>query len=253
MRTSALVRITGGLAAALLGVTLLGSAPSYADEPPLPVVVDDTVSIYPGQSAELNVLANDSSPSGDDLALCRFPSPDLAGTKIPTVMALDEGSAGIGDPGDLAVVSTPRAHGTHVIDYYVCDHTHLVPAHLTVTILPVAPVVVHKIAGKPGRLSVTNKNTASISFWYGDPHAARPDARVRIPAGATRTVPVRRHKIVWLALIGTSGGKSSLLGSPGIADMGVVRDIRLRPGTELPPPPKHPELRTGSWYAALSR
>ncbi|MFC6343499.1 Ig-like domain-containing protein, partial [Nocardioides hankookensis] len=211
MRTSALVRFTGGLAATLLGLTLLGVAPSYADEPPLPVVVDDTVSIYPGQSAELNVLTNDSSPSGDDLALCRFPSLDFDGPRIPTVLAVDNGSSGAGEPGDVAIISSPRAHGTHVIDYYVCDHTHLVPAHLTVEVLPVAPVVVHKVAGKPGRLSVTNKNSATIRFWYGDPRAARPDARVAVPAGATRTVPVRRHKIVWIAVIGSGGGKASLL------------------------------------------
>src|SRR4051812_32172865 len=177
MRTSALVRFTGGLAAALLGVPLLGTAPSYADEPPLPVVVDDTISVYPGQSAQLNVLTNDSSPSGDDLALCRFPTLDFDGPRMPSVFALDAGSAGAGEPGDVAVVSTPRAHGTHIIDYYVCDHTHLVPAHLTVEILPVAPVLVHKITGKPGRLSVTNKNSAAIRFWYGDRRAERPDAR----------------------------------------------------------------------------
>src|SRR6478735_9777506 len=89
MRTSALVRITGGLAASVLGLTLLGTAPAMADEPPLPVVVDDTVTLYPGQTTQLNVLANDSSPSGDDLALCRFPETTLLGKKIPPVIVSD--------------------------------------------------------------------------------------------------------------------------------------------------------------------
>jgi hypothetical protein len=235
MRTSALVRLTGGLAASVLGLTLLGAAPAIADEPPLPVVVDDTVTIYPGQMTQLNVLANDSAPSGDDLALCRFPELDPLSNKMPAVFVSDVEFAG--KPGEMGIMAAPRAHGTHVIDYYVCDHTHLVPAHLTVVIKAVAPVSVHKVAGKPGRLRVTNHNDRAVSFWYGDPRAVDPDARVKIAAGETRIVRVQRYKIVWMALIGSSSGKSSMFASPGIADMGTVRNIKLK-GEPLPKPKK---------------
>jgi hypothetical protein len=250
MRTSALVRITGGLAACLLGLTLLGTAPAIADEPPLPIVVDDTVTLYPGQLAQLNVLANDTSPSGDDLALCRFPESDLLSKKVPAVMVSDVGFAG--ETGDLGVIVAPRARGTHVIDYYVCDHTHLVPAHLTVEVKAVAPVVVHKVAGKPGRLRVTNRNDRTIRFWYGDPTADDPDGRVKVGAGETRTVRVQRHRIAWMALIGVRAGKASMFTSPGIADMGIVRDIKLK-GEPLPKP-KKPDLGDiedvlGRWQA----
>jgi hypothetical protein len=240
MRTSALVRFTGGLAASILGLTLLGVAPATADEPALPVVVDDTVTLYPGQMTELDVLANDSSPSGDDLALCRFPETDL-GKRPPAVMVIHESMLFTGtsaDPGDVSILVAPRAHGTHVIDYYVCDHTHLVPAKLTVVVGEVAPVNVSKVSGKRGLLKVTNHNEKAIRFWFGDPRAVRPDGRVKIPAGKTRTVHVQRHRIVWVALIGAGSGKASMFSSPGIADLGIVRNIKLR-GEPLPRPKKH--------------
>lgn len=239
MRTSALVRFTGGLAASVLGLTLLGIAPASAAEPPLPVVVDDTVTLYPGQTTQLNVLTNDTSPSGDDLALCRFPEPDLLSGKLPAVMVIDAGKI-IGKTGDVVVMVAPRTSGTHVIDYYVCDHTHLVPAHLTVDIKAVAPVAVHKVAGKPGRLRVTNHNDVAIGLWYGDPRSDDPDGRVKIAAGETRTVRVQRHKIAWMATIGAVSGKASMLTSPGIADMGIVHNIKLK-GEPLPKP-KKPDL-----------
>lgn len=242
MRTSALVRVTGTIVSAVLALALVGAAPANADEPPLPVVVDDTVTLYPGQTSQLNVLANDSSPSGDDLALCRFPALDFTTPTLPAVLAADVGMAGT--VGDVMVMTAPRARGTHVVDYYVCDHTHLVPAHLTVVVTAVAPVTVRKVPGKPGRLRVTNTNDATIAFWYGDRRADEPDGRVRIAAGATRLVQVRRHTIVWIALIGGGTGKAAMLVSPGIADQGIVRGIKLRPGTELPPPKTKPTSRT---------
>ena len=196
------------------------------------------------------MLANDSSPSGDDLALCRFPELNMLSEKVSPVLITD--AAFEGKPGDLAVMALPKARGTHVIDYYVCDHTHLVPAHLTVEIKAVAPVTVHKVAGKPGRLRVTNHNEQAIRFWYGDPKAENPDGRVKIAAGETRTVRVQRYRIVWMALIGTSSGKASMFASPGIADMGMVRNIKLK-GEPLPKP-KKPDLEDlddllGRWKA----
>lgn len=237
MRSSALVRFTGGLAASLLVLTLLGASSASADDTPLPIAVNDTISLYPFQIGQLNVLANDTSPSGDDLDVCRFPLLDLSGATPPPVQAVVLGILG-NNPGDLMVVTESRTPGTYGIDYYICDHVHLVPAHLDVTILPVAPVVVRKVSGKSGVLRVTNKNTASVRFSFGHPKALRADGAVRIAAGATRLVTVRRHTIAWTAEIG-SKTKGSQLSTLGFADEGVVRGIKLKPGRELPPP-KHP-------------
>lgn len=231
MRSSALVRVAGSIVIGALAAISL-AVPAHA-EPAPPVVVDDTLSLYPGQSGIIDVLANDRAPSGQDLALCRFPESDLSGPGMPAVLAMAAGSLG-GGPGDVAVALAPRARGTHRIDYYVCDLTHLTPARLSVVVKPVAPVDVVKTRHR-GVLRVTNHNDRAVRFLYGDAHAQSPDGRVRIAPGARATIRVQRHRIVWIALIGLSGGKSSLFQSPGIADRGVVRNIPLR-GAPLPSP-----------------
>jgi hypothetical protein len=242
LRTSALARLST-VVAVLLGTTLLAGSPASADEPALPVAVADTVTIWPGQSEQIDVLANDVSPSGDDLALCRFPEFDfLNATSIPGVIVSHTGlfsdpSAGA---GELTIVSRPAARGTHVVDYYICDHTHLVPATLTVVVRDVEPVDVTKVKGKRGRLQVTNHNDQSIRFWYGDRRALRPDGRVTVPAGATRVVRVQRYDIMWIALIGSGSGKAEIFSSPGIAGHGSVHHIKLK-GDPLPRP-KKPDL-----------
>lgn len=237
MRISALARVVTALTAATLASTFLGMGSATADDPALPVVVPDTITLYPAQSDVIDVLANDT---GDDLALCRFPELDfLSSSGFPSVVATHSSSflGGTLGPGEIAVTVMPRAHGTHTVDYYVCDHTRLVPATLTVVVREVAPVDVRKVPGKPGRLKVTNHNTVSIQLWYGDPRAEHPDAKPRVPAGATRTVRVRRHQIAWVAVIGSGSGKGALLSSPGLADQGVVRHIKLD-GKPLPRPKK---------------
>lgn len=234
MRSSALVRVAGSLAVGALAAVSF-AVPAHA-EPAPPVVVDDTIALYPGQSGTLDVLANDSAPSGDDLALCRFPGLDLTSPTMPPVFAIPTANlgGGGGGVGEVAVAVSPRARGTHVIDYYVCDTTHLTPAKLSVAIKPVAPVDVVKTAHR-GVLRLTNQNDKAVRFFFGHPRASRPDGRVRVGAGETTTLRVQRHRIAWIALIGTGGGKSSLFASPGIADHGVVRHIPLR-GAALPDP-----------------
>lgn len=233
MRTSTLGRVAAVITTTVLAGALLAQ-PAAADDTPLPVVGPDTVSLYPGQSTQLNVLDNDSSPSGDDLALCRFPGLDLIFEEVPDVMVMAGGGLFGGDVGDVMVSVMPIARGTYEIDYYVCDHTHLVPATLTVEIRDVEPVTVTKLRHKAGRLHVTNHNAKTVRFVYGDPRGRRLDGRVRVAAGDTVTVRVQRHTIAWAALIGPTGKASSMTG-PGIADSGVVRFIKLN-GQPLPAP-----------------
>lgn len=234
MRTSALVRTAAVLTAALLSAGFL-MQPAHADDAPLPVVSPDSVTLYPGQSAEIDVLANDSSPTGADLKLCRFPN-DMFNMDMHAVMALEMASAfGVGDPGVVTLSVAPRARGTHTIDYFVCDRTHLAPATLTVEIRDVEPVDVAKVPHRAGRLTVTNHNVKTIRFRFGHPRAWRPDGRVRVAPGETVTVRVQRHAITWFALIGKGATKGPVPMSPGIADFGTVRDIKLN-GAPLPFP-----------------
>lgn len=232
VRSTALVRAAAVVATTVLTGALL-SQPAFADDTPLPVVGPDTVTLYPGQSTMLNLLDNDSSPTGDDLALCRFPGLDLFSMDLPDVLVMEMEQYG-GEPGEVLVQPNVGAQGTHEVDYYVCDHTHLVPATLTVIIRDVATVEVTKLPHKAGRLHVTNPNDKPIRFWYGDPRANRPDGRIKVAAGDTVTVRVQRHRIQWIALIGPMGKAESMTG-PGIAGYGIVRDIKLN-GKPLPAP-----------------
>jgi hypothetical protein len=219
LRTSALVRLSTLVSVTAIGLSV--ASPATADGAALPVVVADTVSLYPGQVTQVNVLANDSSPTGDTLDVCRFPETDFDDLTGVDAVAVPVPALFDGKAGDLMV---GLVHGgTHVIDYFVCDHTHLVPAQLTLTGRPVAPVNVRKVPGKPGRLSVQNTNDAPVTFVYSDPRRTRPLGRVRIAAGDTRTVTVSRPVVRWVAEIGSSTGE---LSSPGIADQGTVRGIR---------------------------
>ena len=246
-------RVTAA-AAALAATTLLAPAATADDTAP-PVVVGDTVELYPGEAVLVDVLANDSSPSGDDLALCRLPEPDLTGSYLQTVFfAALPALVGEGAAGDLLVMPGPKARGTHEIEYYVCDHTHLVPAVLTVVVREVAPVDVATVPGRPGRLEVTNHNDHGIRFVFGHPRAHRPDGRVRVAAGATEIVRVQRHRVAWIAYIGSSGGKGDIFHQPGIADHGRIGGIELR-GEPLPLPGPHHSVgkADGVPFSALHR
>ena len=222
----------------MLGLTLLGTTPAVAD---------DIAPADRGRRHDLALPRPDQRaqrPCQRQLADRRRPwhcaaSPSsTSAATVPTVLALDAQPSSAARSATSWSARTPQTHGTHVIDYYVCDTHHLVPATLTVEMRTVVPLQVHKVAGKPGRLRVTNKNTAAVRFSYGDPRAAHVDGKVRIPAGSSRVVKVRRHKIVWVAEIGPAE-KATSLASPGIAGHGVVRGIKVRPGQELPPPKEH--------------
>jgi len=228
LRFNALARTSAVLGTAVLGLAL--AAPASADSTPPPVTVPDTVNLYPGQITQVNVLANDTSPTGEALALCRFPDVDIDSLGRNDAVAMPMPALLGGKAGDVMVGAAGGT--THVVDYFVCDEHHLTPAQLTIQMLPVAPVNVRKVTGKPGKLSVQNTNDVPITFVFGHPRAMRNDGRVTVPAGQTRIVTVRRTAIVWNAEIGSSTGE---LSNPGSADHGRVTGIKLK-GKALPDP-----------------
>lgn len=186
--------------AASAGVTL--APPAAADAP---VVQDDHKWMYPGQLRSIDVLANDSDPDGDDLAVCRIEEPpgdadyfvDIDGDEIFVFAGEDTGE-------DI------------VIHYYVCDFETLVPATLTISFRDLHPIKVGKV-DRPGRLRVTNDNNRAVRFLYGSFRQDRPDGRARVPAHDSVVIRVHRHKIDWIAIL----GRSVFVGS------GSVRGIEL--------------------------
>jgi hypothetical protein len=182
------LRVTA-LAVLVAGAGFTTVAPASAAPP---VAVDDHKWMYPGQGRAIDVLANDSDPDGDALAICRLaPVPDDAAYFVDV-----EGDrlfvyAGEGNTEDI------------VITYYACDYETLVPATLTLSFREVIPVAV-ETAARPGRLRVTNDNDKPVSFLYGSFSQPKPDGRVKVPAHGSLTVRVHRHKIDWIAILARS-------------------------------------------------
>lgn len=213
------------LAAVVAVATLVAPAQALDLDPEAPVVVDDTVTMWPGESITVDVLANDSDPGGDDLALCRLPPVRNDSDTLPVVI-WDRSWLASGEPRVLSVATGWRSAGTHTVEYYVCNHTRLTLAHLTVTIRPVQPVDVVK-ADAPGRIVVTSHNDQKVVFRATDSTGCATDIRAVIAAGETRSFRVRRHTLKWTAYI-----------EDGVADFGTIRRIELT----RPPLPPEPDL-----------
>jgi hypothetical protein len=112
-----------------------------------------------------------------------------------------------------------------VLDYYVCNHTRLSPAHLTVTVRPVEPVDV--VPGRRDHVRVTNHNDRSVVFAAFTRDTCDLDTIRRVGAHRTRSIEVHHRSLQWMAVIGNHR-------SSGIADHGTVR------GIELSHPDHHP-------------
>jgi hypothetical protein len=227
MRTSALVRLSSGIAVLALGAALSApGAQAALPDPAAPVVTTDTVALYPQGMAIIDVLANDTDPNdpdGSSLALCRLPTLDLddllGASSLPSVLVTDAGGL-FGSSGSMMVLSMrSKLAKPQVVEYYVCNLTHLTPATLTVTMLETKPVTVRKVPSKPGRLKVTNHNDRRIMLeWTGRHH----EGGISLGAHKTRIVHVRGTKVRWTAVIGSEFNS-------GVAGHGVVRNIKVDP------------------------
>lgn len=196
--------------AASAGVTLASPAAAAP-----PVAHDDHKWMYPNQYREIDVLANDSDPDGDDLAICRL---DEAG---------DDDDYFVGIEGDKIVVFTGDDPGEDiVINYYVCDFETLVPATLTISFREVHPMKVVKL-DRPGRLRVTNDNDRTVRFLYGSFRQNRPDGRTRVFPHDSVVIRVHRRTIDWVAYFARGG---TLVG------FGHVRGIELPRAAQVSSP-----------------
>lgn len=195
-----------------LAASTLGAQPASADAATdAPVTKADKVTVWSGSVKTADVLANDSDPQGDPLAVCRVAESPYRNVGL--------GIEGGGDEGELYVFAGPRAKaGTYVLTYYACDFEYLTPATLTVTVKRSTPVRVTKIEGRPGKLRVVNPNSRRILMMWGDPMQERPDGTLRLPGHQSEVITVERRSIFWFALFPRDGG---------IAGMGTVRNIAL--------------------------
>ncbi len=156
-----------------------------------------------------DVLANDSDPDGDELAICRLGDFDEERYFIDI------------EDGKLFVFAFEDASEDLVLTYYACDFETLVPATLTVSFRAIEPMRIVKL-DRPGRLRVINDNNRFVKFLYGNFHEDKPDGRARILPGESVVIPVHRRKIDWVAYF----GNGVLVG------FGHVRGIELPGGSQ---------------------
>ncbi|HJQ04959.1 MAG TPA: Ig-like domain-containing protein [Nocardioides sp.] len=189
----------------------MGAAQATTGAPP--VTVDDAVTVTALRGAAPDVLANDSDPDGDPLAVCRL------GT-VPS--GLD---AEIID-GKLELF--PFTPGTYSLTYYACDFDYLTPGTVTVTVKPAPKIAIRvlKSDSRPGQLKVVNRGSFTFAFQWGSYKKVQPDGRVHVAAHSSRWVHVRRVSVTWVA----SNARR------GAFRIGFVRGIKLPRGVHALPP-----------------
>lgn len=213
-------RLVGLTAVAALLTTGLATAPATAAEGAAPVTVADNVTFRQDGYTDVDLLANDSDPDGDELALCRLGD-------IPKGLDLMIASYVTGDQDDNGTVFVSASKpGTYTVTYYACDFDYLTPGTLTVVVekAPKIKVKVTKTA-KPGRLKVVNTSGFPIRFMWGSAQERKPDGATLVRDKAV-VVKVQRRSIIWFAMNKRTGA----------VDGGVVRGIKLPKGSEVLPP-----------------
>lgn len=220
LRLAALSTVTA-VATTTLG---LGSmAPARADDSPPPVAVDDTVTA-PARTSQyggvtfVDVLDNDSAPSGGDLEICRVEAP-ARGLSVAEVapdgsfiIQTPNGGSSVGGDGSaapgaresLAVAPWDNRDATFQLTYWACDAEHLTPATVTVKVRKTPEIAVRR-TDRPGRLRFTNPRSSRVVVLYGGLRQEEPEGRVRLGArdSETRRVPFRA--IRWFAFSPRTG------------------------------------------------
>ncbi|GAB4009467.1 hypothetical protein GCM10028772_26390 [Nocardioides ultimimeridianus] len=196
--------------AVLMATVSVGAAQATADSPP--VTVDDAVTLTAGGATQKDVLANDSDPDGDVLALCRL-------GKVPAALGAD-----IFD-GKLMIFGADA--GTYTLTYYACDYSYLTPGTVTITVKPRPRIYVKVVKGvRPGTLRVINNGSFGFRYLWGSYKRQKADGQVSVPAHSSVRIRVRRVSVIWFAMNEHKGAFK----------IGIVRGITLPKGANALPP-----------------
>lgn len=231
---------------ASLGLTALAGPAGAAPVGSPPVTHPDKATVRGGEPSEIKVLANDTDPDGDELAVCRI------GDDVPDDLIVVASQVGGGgeetedeDSSVLLVLPLSSKGGTYTFTYYACDLESLTAGTVTVTVTP-APQLklkVSKIPGRPGRLKVLNRSDFAVKFLWGSAKEEREDGGVRIKRHHAQVIRVHRTAVIWVALNNRQGAFK----------VGYVKGIKLPKGENaLPPsPPIELDLRTAQRLSDL--
>ena len=162
-----------------------------------PVTQPDTLRMWAGGYASVDVATNDTDPAGQPLDPCRIDD-------------LPAGShAWLGDDGGKLDVATGRHFaGSRSLPYYMCNNGRLSPSSLTV----VTEVAQHAVAWRghehPWNFHVHNPNPQRISMWVGQLRGSWAILMYvgQVPGHGHATFSVPRHRFYWEASIGHEEG-----------------------------------------------
>lgn len=194
------------------GVPLVSPVPAWpiaaaraVDDVVPPTTAPDSVMLEYYDSAEVDVLANDSDDHPEDLSVCWIDVPRRLGFDGAGLFALvhpwwaDDGVTAAGGPGFVEAGASSARAGTYDLRYFACDRRNLTPGVLTVTVRRFRKPVVQRVVGSPGTVSVRNRGYRPLVLTYSpwdDPAAGR---TLRVPAHETRRLHVTYDRLSWSA------------------------------------------------------
>lgn len=198
--------------AALVAGVLAVTPAAHADEATdAPVTAADTISLRADNPKVVNVLANDTDPNGDELAICRVEVPD----DVPLAAAFVD--------ADLLVMAARNQTGTYEITYWACDHDYLTPATVTVHVTkvkppkPATPIKATKVAGHAGRVKFTNPGGKPVVVLFGSRKEDKADGQVALKPHTSKTISTERTNLFYVAYVRSTGA---------LAGHGTVRGIK---------------------------
>ncbi len=201
-------------ALALVGLVLAAAPAGTATVPrggTAPVTAPDAVQTFTGNLTALRPLRNDTDAEGDKLRICALGPERYDGIRRTVY----------DDQLDYYLnVRRTAAPGVYTFTYYACDGTSSTPGTITLTVEKRPRITVRKVAGRPGRLRVTNGASFPIRFVYGDYTKDDAEGDVRVPKRSSRVVSSRYTRIDWFAFVQTPAGSTDEVGR------GHVRGIR---------------------------
>lgn len=159
------------------------------NRPPTPA--DDRIAALAGGTRTIRVLANDTDPDGDDLAVVSVTQPP-------------RGEVCVDSDGRIEYFGVSSATGyTDRFRYGVTDGDLYRTATVTVTVQGIAPLrttVVKRKKRKPARVYFTNPNRRNLAVLAGDPRRKRAQLSRTITPGKTVVLRTRSKRVVFYAL-----------------------------------------------------
>jgi hypothetical protein len=203
------VGLVGG---ALVSSVVSGLAFAAGNEPP--VAAPDEVTLLPGGSTYVDVMANDSDDFGQQ-ALCR-------------ARGDSDVESGV-DRGKIWVDVYADQPDDYQVQYQACDYDYLSVGTVTVHAVEPQDVVVKKVVDQPGVLRATNPNPVRLLVAWAGAHSHRLEGHVMVRAGATKDFTVTHHHIIWVAF-----DPSSVWDDGSLITYDEIRHIALPTKVETP-------------------